>query len=221
MFEDFFNSFAIEYKYLLAILLSVLLGFLIGLERKTRAKEAGVRTHTIVCFGACLLMIVSKYGFSGTDADVSRIASQIVSGIGFIGAGIIVYRKNAVHGLTTAAGVWATAGIGMACGAGLYFVAIGGTVIMICVQCILHINCKLFNIKRIYSIKISFVQTKDESKKIKEIFGVKHFQKLSVTRGENVVYNVSITTEQIIPSDFIDEILKNNDYIISIERCDD
>ena len=88
------DSFLIEYKYLLAILLSVVLGFLIGLERKTRAKEAGVRTHTIVCFGACLLMIISKYGFSGESADVARVAAQIVSGIGFIGAGMIVYRKK-------------------------------------------------------------------------------------------------------------------------------
>lgn len=85
-------------------------------------------------------MIISKYGFSGENADVARVAAQIVSGIGFIGAGMIVYRKNAVHGLTTAAGVWATAGIGMACGAGLYFVAVGGTLIMILVQCVLHIT---------------------------------------------------------------------------------
>ena len=216
-----FDAFLTEYKYLLDVLLSVVLGFLIGLERKTRAKEAGVRTHTIVCFGACLLMIVSKYGFSGENADVSRVASQIVSGIGFIGAGIIVYRKNAVHGLTTAAGVWATAGIGMACGVELYYVAVGGTAIMICVQCILHINCKLFNLKRMYTIKVSFIQTTDENKKIKEIFGVEHFHKLSVTRGQETIYTVSIYTENEIPSEAIDEIMKNNDFIISVERCDD
>ena len=216
-----FENFLIEYKYLLTILLSVVLGFLIGLERKTRAKEAGVRTHTIVCFGACLLMIISKYGFSGEDTDVARVAAQIVSGIGFIGAGMIVYRKNAVHGLTTAAGVWATAGIGMACGAGLYFVAVGGTLIMILVQCILHINCKLFNMKHLYRINISFIQTDNETEKIKEIFGIKHFQKLNVVRGERTIFNVSITTEKEIASDEIDSIMKNNDFIISIERCDD
>ena len=215
------DTFLIEYKYLLAILLAVVLGFLIGLERKTRAKEAGVRTHTIVCFGACLLMIISKHGFTESSADVSRVAAQIVTGIGFIGAGMIVYRKNAVHGLTTAAGIWATAGIGMACGAGLYFVAVGGTVIMICIQCVLHINCKLFNSKRAYVMKVSFIQTENENKKIKEIFGVEHFHKISVVRGENTIFNVSILTENEIPSDIIDEIMKNNDYIISIERCDE
>ena len=216
-----FNNISEEYKYLLAILLSVVLGFLIGLERKTRAKEAGVRTHTIVCFGSCLLMVISKYGFSESNADISRVASQIVTGIGFIGAGMIVYRKNAVHGLTTAAGVWATAGIGMACGAGLYFVAVGGTLIMICVQCVLHINCKLFNMKRTFIIKISFVQTCDEDKKVKQLFGTDRFHKLSVTRGEKMVYNVSIVTDNEVSSSEINEIMQNNDFIISVERCDD
>ena len=219
--NGFFKEFLVEYPYLLAILLSVALGFLIGLERKTRAKEAGVRTHTIVCFGSCLLMIISKYGFMGTDADVARIAAQIVSGIGFIGAGMIIYKKNSVHGLTTAAGVWATAGIGMACGAGLYFVAVGGTAIMILVQCVLHIDCKLFRTRRSYRVKVSFVQTNKEHEIIKQIFGVEHFQKLSVSRGENTVYSVTIVTENETHSGKIDEIMKNNPFILSIERCDD
>ena len=216
-----FESFLVEYKYLLALLLSVLLGFLIGLERKSRAKEAGVRTHTMVSFGACLMMLVSKYGFYGTEADVARVAAQIVSGIGFIGAGMIIYRKNSIHGLTTAAGVWATAGIGMACGAGLYFVAVGGTLIMICVQCILHINCKLFNMKHWYRINVSFIQTGTENQKIKEIFGVQHFHKLNVSRGEKTIFNVSIVTEHVLSSEELNDIMENNDFIIAIERCDD
>lgn len=214
------DAFLREYKYLLVMIFSIVLGFFIGLERKTRAKEAGVRTHTIVCFGSCLLMIISKYGFSELQSDASRIAAQIVSGIGFIGAGMIVYRKNVVHGLTTAAGVWATAGIGMACGAGLYFVALGGTVMMICVQCVLHINCKLFNMKHTYRIKISFTQTDKEYERVKEIFGVKTFQKESVERKEKLTYNVSIVTEDEIKSNRIAEIMENNRFITSIELCD-
>lgn len=97
------------------LLLSVLLGFIIGLERKMRSKEAGVRTHTIVCFGSALMMVISKHAF-GSEADSARVAAQIVSGVGFLGAGMIVYKQHEVKGLTTAAGVWATAGIGMACG---------------------------------------------------------------------------------------------------------
>lgn len=215
------DAFLREYKYLLMMIFSIVLGFFIGLERKTRAKEAGVRTHTIVCFGSCLLMIISKYGFSELQSDASRIAAQIVSGIGFIGAGMIVYRKNVVHGLTTAAGVWATAGIGMACGAGLYFVALGGTVMMICVQCVLHINCKLFNMKHTYRIKISFTQTDKEYERVKEIFGVKTFQKESVERKEKLTYNVSIVTEDEMTSDKIADVMENNRFITSIELCDD
>ena len=115
---------------LLDLLLSVALGFLIGIERKIRSKEAGIRTHTIVCFGAALMMVVSLYAFNG-EADSARVAAQIVSGVGFLGAGMIVYKQHEVRGLTTAAGVWATAGVGMACGAGMYVIAVGATAILI------------------------------------------------------------------------------------------
>ena len=115
-----------ELEYLASVLLAVGLGFAIGYERKLRYKEAGIRTHTIVCAGSALIMVVSKYGFGDSvDADASRVAAQIVSGIGFLGAGIIVYRKHEIHGLTTAAGVWATSGVGMAAGAGMYLFAAG------------------------------------------------------------------------------------------------
>ena len=87
--------------YLLDVLLSAVLGFFIGWERKIRSKEAGIRTHTIVCIGSSLMMVISKHAF-GDDADSARVAAQIVAGIGFLGAGIIVYKKNIVHGLTTA-----------------------------------------------------------------------------------------------------------------------
>ena len=92
--KEFFKAFLDEYPMLLNLLLSVVLGFAIGLERKYRLKEAGVRTHTIVCFGSALMMLVSKYAFNDIALerfDASRIASQIVSGIGFIGAGMIIY----------------------------------------------------------------------------------------------------------------------------------
>ena len=132
-----------EIKYLISITVSVVLGFAIGYERKLRFKEAGIRTHTIVCVGSALIMVVSKYGFNDSpEYDASRVAAQIVSGIGFLGAGIIVYRRHEIRGLTTAAGVWATAGVGMAAGAELYIVALGATVIIIAVQCLslIHIS---------------------------------------------------------------------------------
>ena len=133
--ERFLVYFNVEQLWLgIDLVLAALLGFFIGLERKFRDKEAGIRTHTIVAFGAALMMIISKYAFNA-EADSARVAAQIVAGIGFLGAGIIVYRKNVVHGLTTAAGVWATAGIGMACGGGLWIIAILATAILILIQC--------------------------------------------------------------------------------------
>ena len=104
----------------LRILFAGLLGAAIGFERKNRNKLAGVRTHAIVALGAALMMVVSKYGFPDVDKfDASRVASQIVSGVGFLGAGIIFVKNNtSVSGLTTAAGIWATAGVGMSMGAG-------------------------------------------------------------------------------------------------------
>ena len=115
------------------MLLALVLSASIGLERQIRGKSAGIRTQAIVGLTACLMMRISKYGFSDilidgiTRYDPSRVASQIVSGIGFLGAGIILTRHGAIRGLTTAATIWETAAIGMACGAGLWWLALAGT----------------------------------------------------------------------------------------------
>lgn len=99
---------------------ALLLGGAIGLEREYRSKVAGFRTHFLVAMGSALFCIVSQYGFDTTLKDSSRVAAQVVSGIGFLGAGTIIFQKNMVRGLTTAAGLWVTAAIGLACGTGLY-----------------------------------------------------------------------------------------------------
>jgi putative Mg2+ transporter-C (MgtC) family protein len=109
--------------------LALALSAAIGLEREIRQKSAGLRTHTLVGFAAALIMIVSKYGFSDVLGDrvvldPSRVAAQIVSGIGFIGGGLIFVRRDVVRGLTTAAIVWLTAAVGMAAGAGLWLLAV-------------------------------------------------------------------------------------------------
>ena len=117
------------------LLLAGVLGAVIGLDREYRAKEAGFRTHFLVALGSALFMIVSQYGFSGVLAgadvklDPSRVAAQVVSGIGFLGAGTIIFQKQVVRGLTTAAGLWATAGIGLAVGGGMYWVSVCATVL--------------------------------------------------------------------------------------------
>ncbi len=112
--------------FIMRLFIAGLLGGAIGLEREYRAKEAGFRTHFLVGLGSGLFMILSAHGFSdvvineATRHDVSRIAAQVVSGIGFIGAGCIIFQKHAVRGLTTAAGLWVAAAIGMAAGADMY-----------------------------------------------------------------------------------------------------
>lgn len=113
---------------ILRLALAAALGGIIGLERTYRAKVAGTRTHLLVATGAALMMLVSRYGFDG-QGDPARVAAQIVSGIGFIGAGAIMVQRNSIHGLTTAAGVWVSAGIGMAIAAGLYTLGVAATVI--------------------------------------------------------------------------------------------
>lgn len=210
-----------ELWLLVDLLLAALLGFCIGLERKFRAKEAGIRTHTIVCVGAALMMVISKHAF-GSDADSARVAAQIVAGIGFLGAGMIVYKKNEVRGLTTAAGVWTTAGVGMACGGGLYILAIGATSVLIFVQWLMHRNIPLFRHKKIFIIRIVFIQKTDEREQVKNIFGTDRYNGLVVERKEEgLIYYAKLHTDIEYSSTCLDEIMKNNPYIISLERCDD
>ena len=102
---------------------AMFLGGAIGIEREFRSKDAGFRTHFLVALGSALFTVVSQYGFGIDLKDSSRVAAQVVSGIGFLGAGTIIFQKNMVRGLTTAAGLWVTAAIGLACGTGLFAVA--------------------------------------------------------------------------------------------------
>ncbi len=132
-----------QWELLLRLLVACICGCVIGVERSFRQKEAGIRTHVILALASALIMVVSKYGFfdlAGTNmnADGSRIASNIVTGISFLGAGVIFVRGGSIKGLTTAAGIWATAGIGMALGAGMYTIGISCTVGMILIQLLLH-----------------------------------------------------------------------------------
>jgi putative Mg2+ transporter-C (MgtC) family protein len=122
---------------LLRLTVAAVLGSLVGLERHRADKSAGMRTHMLVSLGSALIMIVSAYAFddvispSRVVLDPSRVAAQVVSGVGFLGAGTILRRKSEVHGLTTAAGIWVAAGIGLAAGGGLYVAASAGTALML------------------------------------------------------------------------------------------
>lgn len=151
--------------YMLRIIVASLCGIFIGLERKNRSKEAGVRTHCVVACASALMMIISKYGFADTiigeagvrGADGARIAAQVVSGIGFLGAGMIFVHKSTVTGLTTAAGIWATSGVGLAIGAGMYVMGIFTTVVIILVQILLHKNFKWLRTSKLKTLSIKNV----------------------------------------------------------------
>ncbi len=169
--------FIFQLELLGRIFISFLCGALIGHERKTRGKGAGTRTHSIVAIASCLLMVISQYGFmdflnhfSGggvnINHDPSRIAAQIVTGIGFLGAGMIFVHKRTITGLTTAAGIWATAGIGMSIGAGMYFISITTTVIIVIIQIVSHKNIKFFT----HSVDIDISLTVKDKDKALELF---------------------------------------------------
>ena len=141
------NLFDVSQLYYIArIVVAGICGIFIGLERKNRSKEAGVRTHFVVACASALMMVISKYGFGdivsetvgGRGADGARIAAQVVSGIGLLGAGMIFVHKNTVTGLTTAAGIWATSGVGLAVGAGMYAVGVVTSALIVIAQILLH-----------------------------------------------------------------------------------
>ena len=128
-----------EWTYLLRIFIACLCGGIIGIERTLRQKDAGFRTHLIVALGSALMMVISKYGFSDSiDFDAARVASNIITGISFLGAGMIFVKGINIKGLTTAAGIWATAAVGMAVGSGLYITGIVATLLIVLIQIVFH-----------------------------------------------------------------------------------
>lgn len=219
-----------ELVYVLRIIVAGICGIIIGYERKSRAKEAGIRTHFIVASAAALIMIVSKYGFfdlilkaviEGAEIrlDPSRIASCIVSGVGFLGAGMIFVQKHTVRGLTTAAGIWATAGIGMAIGAGLYITGIIFTGIIFLAQIILHKDSKLLMVRHMKILKIFGVNRQGYIEELTKKLAVCDIviDDYDVSRNcETNSFNYIITVE--VPKVFNEEeILSMIEYDTSLE----
>ncbi len=229
MFDLPFNivPIRIQLEFFLRILLAAGIGATIGYERKNRLKEAGVRTHLIVCLGSALIMVVSKYGFAdivntaGYRIDPSRIASQIVSGIGFLGTGMIFVRKQSVSGLTTAAGVWATAGVGMAIGSGMYFIGIVSAGVIILLQVLLRKRHDLFHIPFAETIELRVLNRPDVIKNLRDVLREKNIEifNLKVEKVDELTIEVDLLAK--FPYNFEADqlmILFNDlDYIISVE----
>lgn len=121
----------VQLEALLRLVLAGIAAGILGLERETRDKPAGIRTYAVVGIGSCLFTVASEFAFGGGDDPSSRVVAQIVTGVGFLGAGTIIQVKERVEGLTTAAGIWAVAAVGMTFGFGLYVIGVGATVVLL------------------------------------------------------------------------------------------
>lgn len=184
----------INVDYIIRVTIAVVFGFCIGLERELTNKYAGLRTHILVCLGACVFTILSIYGFPtfapGDNVDLaqatgirdtSRVAAQIVTGIGFIGAGTVLRNGPIVLGLTTAATLWIAASIGMACGAGMFEIAFAGTLLAIITLVMIRVlekKCLPNSTKRTKRIKLSVVCDNEHIEKMQD-FIIDKFQDIS------------------------------------------
>ncbi len=219
-------SLITELELLGRILISGLCGAIIGFERKNRKKEAGIRTHIIVALASSLMMIISKYAFfdmiSGNlfpgievRLDPSRIASCIVSGVGFLGAGMIFTQKKTVTGLTTAAGIWATAGVGMAIGGGLYIIGTVTAAFIVLAQIILHKNLKFMRVPshenlvftaKNYPVAIEYIERNFEKNGV-SVDGL-DLKKLGEGRAE---LELSVSFSELTTKDIMEIALKCDD----------
>lgn len=207
-----------DINLILRIVSAALLGGIIGLEREYRAKEAGFRTHFLVAMGSALFMVVSQFGFEhildtqpNVSLDPSRIASQVVSGIGFIGAGTIIFQKQVIRGLTTAAGLWATAAIGLACGASMYVIAVASTVMVL--ACLETLN---YTMKRFGNRNINLTFTASDKTHIQEILNHLDQEKITINSYEIHHEKTGTGANYNVEMEITIKRAKANSYILSL-----
>lgn len=176
-----------DWHLVVRLLLSVILGGLIGFERERKNHAAGLRTHTLVCLGSCLIMILSIYGFSdfigqpNVNRDPARLAAQAITGIGFLGAGTILFTGKSITGLTTAASLWVVMAIGLAVGAGFYFPAAVTSVLSLLVLWGLHIIEKRYvNSTKDYTITLTMDAAHVSTDRIEQLLREKNIKLLRV-----------------------------------------
>lgn len=226
IFQELFADLAENGNLLLRMIVASICGVFIGFERSRRQKDAGIRTHMIVALGAALAMIVSKYGFfdllqyEGLRADASRIASNVITGVGFLGAGVIFVRDVSIKGLTTAAGIWATASVGLAIGSGMYTVGIGASILMIVFQLVFHrFFSRLENTVNEFSVVIN--DSPDAVKNFRKMLADNKLfvEKCKMTRNPDstVILDITIKKARTTSMDEIMLIAEQSDEIISVE----
>ena len=220
-FSEFINLIPDQLMWLINSFLGGILGLLIGLERSKRLKEAGMGTHFIVGFASALLTCISLSFKTGEYGDGARIAAQIISGIGFLGAGMIFFRRETLHGLTTAAGVWATSAIGMCAGRGMYILAVGATVIVLIVQSILHTK-SIRQVNRQRLLLLKFVDDGVVSDQIRAYFGVEQFYRYKVSRKEEGLHVEAVVRPvKNYHAEELNQLLLDHPNVLSIERLED
>lgn len=196
------QSLVIQSEWVLRIIVAILCGCMIGYERTSRSKGAGLRTHAILALGSSLIMIVSKYGFFDMNiGDGSRIAAQVVSGIGFLGAGVIFVKHGTVSGLTTAAGMWVTSGIGLCIGSGLYIIGICSTLFVVGLQTLFH---KGFIVKRFQSSLNIHLEIKYRDNIFIEIRDILYDYKAEIhdIKVERFKDIMTVEMEVVVPKEF-------------------
>ena len=220
-FSEFIKLIPDQLMWLINSFLGGVLGLLIGLERSKRLKEAGMGTHFIVGFASALLTCISLSFKTGEYGDGARIAAQIISGIGFLGAGMIFFRRETLHGLTTAAGIWATSAIGMCAGRGLYILAVGATAIVLIIQLILHMR-SVRSVNRQRLLLLKFVDDGIVSDQIRAYFGVTQFYRYKVTKKEDGLHVEAVVRPiQNYHAEELNKILLDYPNVFSIERLED
>ncbi|MDN3694501.1 MgtC/SapB family protein [Chryseobacterium tructae] len=186
---EFLQDHYVVKNELLLIFISVILGLLIGAEREYRNKSAGLRTFILVCFGACLFTILSiKIGVANPD----RLAANIITGIGFLGAGVIFKGENKIEGITTATTIWATASIGMAVGSGyVYFSLLGTALVLIILSALTYLQSFIDNYHKVREYKIGFSHSED-ARHCEELFKEHHLKYLLI-KQQYTQGNITVT----------------------------
>ncbi len=223
--EEFLNTVIGQGELFARLAFAGLCGAVIGLERSIRRKDAGLKTHIILALGAALFMVVSQYGFTELAlspeyrADASRIASNIVTGVSFLCAGVIFVRGASVKGLTTATGIWTTAGIGMAAGAGMYGITLFATLLILIIQILL--NKVSIKIETHYSLEIELKNpdnvSLDEivSEISNHVKGTPNSIKMHNDGGETI-YKLTFNIVHTIKETEVIETLKKNKNVLNV-----
>lgn len=223
--QEFCDSIAGQGELFARLTFAGFCGAIIGLERSIRRKDAGIKTHIILALGAALFMIVSQFGFAELSltpeysADASRIASNIVTGVSFLCAGVIFVRGASVKGLTTATGIWTTAGIGMAAGAGMYGITLFATLLILVIQILL--NKVSIKIETHYALEVELTNPTDTpiGEIVKEISTLAKATPNSIKmcqNGDQIIYKLSFNIVHTINEIEVIETLKQHKTVTGV-----